>query len=237
MIGKRPDPDDEYQDWEYPDPKDIEQLANLPLNEERSSFREFALPILIKIVGAVMILALIGSLFAPFLGSRSDSGDSSRPSSGNTAQEAQAYQQWIWSSVSAALKESGAPGQAQFLGIQFGDSIQDPIIGILAEGLDPHSSSGRNALQNHSIAVLQRLFADERAQSVNLAWLESATDSGSGQPLRRVILMIGMLRQTAQSINWPYLMGEDLQKVADYYEEPMAAPQESLQSIRMLDRL
>jgi hypothetical protein len=126
------------------------------------------------------------------------------------------------------LNESGATGQVLLLGVQFGDSIHDPTIGILAEGLDPRSGPGRSALQTHSIAVLQRLFADERAQSVTLAWLGPTADSGSGQSLSQVILMVGMLRRTAQGINWAYLGAEDLPKVADFYQEQLPATQESL---------
>jgi len=228
MIEKRPGPGGEYQDWEYPDPKDVEDMANLPFDEEPSSSRGFAIPMILKIFGALMLLAFVGSLLLPVLGSPDGSGHNTGTSSGNTTQEAQVYQQWIGSSVSAALNESGATGHVQFLGVQFSDSIQDPTIGILAEGLDPQSGPGMSALQSHSIAVLQRLFADERAQSVTLAWLGPYTDSGSGQPLREVILMVGMLRQTAQGINWPYLRAEDLQNVADYYQEPPPATQESL---------
>ena len=37
---------------------DIEELANLPFDEEPSSFRGLAVPILLKIVGAIMLLGV-----------------------------------------------------------------------------------------------------------------------------------------------------------------------------------
>ena len=235
MIEKRPG--DEYQDWEYPDPKDVEELANLPFDEESSSSRGHAIPVILKIVGGLMFLAFVGSLLLPVLGPLTGSRNNTGTSSGNTNLEVQAYQQWIGNSVSAALNQSGAPGHVQFIGVQFGDSFQDPTIGILAEGLDPQNGPGRSALQSHSIAVLQRLFADERAQSVTVAWIGPPTDSGSGQSLGQVLLMVGMLRQTAQGINWAYLRAEDLRNIADYYQERPPAFQESLKQVESLDRL
>ena len=234
MINKRPSPDDDYQDWEYPDPRDIEDLANLPFDEETSSSRGLTIPPLLKIVGVLTLLAFVGSLLLPVLGSPSGDVEHTRASSSNTTQELQAYEQWIGNNVNAAMNDSGATGQVQFIGVQFGDSIQSPIIGILAQGLDPQSDPGRRALQSHSIAVLQRLFSDERAQSVTLVWLEPATDGGSVEPIGQVVLTVGMLRQTAQGLNWTYLRAEDLRNIADYYQEPTPATQESL---KQLDRL
>ncbi|MFH1560413.1 MAG: hypothetical protein ABID84_03265 [Chloroflexota bacterium] len=237
MIGKHPGLGEEYQDWEYPDPEEVEELANLPLDEEPPSSGGLRIPILLKIVGVLMLLAFVGSLLLPVLGSPAGSGDQAVAPSHNTAQEFQAYQQWIESSVSAALREWGAVGQARFLGVQFSDSIQDPVVGILAEGLNPRNGPDRATLQSYSIAVLQRLFADERAQSVTLAWLGPGADSGNDQSLREVILMVGMLRNTAQGIDLAHLRAEDLRKVADYYQETPPAVEESLKKMRLLDRL
>ena len=231
MMDKRPGPGDDYQDWEYPDPKDVEELANLPYDEGPASSGGRAIPVFLKIFGAIMLLAFVGSLLLPVLGSPGSDGNHTGASSGNTNSEVQAYQQWIGSSVSAALNDSGATGRVQFLGVQFGDSIQDPTVGILAEGLDPQSGPGRSALQSHSIAVLQRLFTDERTQSVTLAWFGPASDSGIGQSLGEVLLMVGMLRHTAQGINWSYLRAEDLRNVADFYQEPPPKARESLSSV------
>jgi hypothetical protein len=237
MIDKRPDPGDEYRDWEYPDPKDIEEMSNLPFNEGTSSSKGLVIPVFLKLFGAIMLLAFVGSLLLPVLEPLTGGGNRTGTSSGTTTQEIQAYQQWIGSSVSSALNDSGTTGQVQFLGVQFGDSIQDPTIGILAEGLDPQSSPGKSALQNYSIAVLQRLFSDERAESVTLAWLGPATDSEGGQSFGQVILMIGMLKETAQSINWAYLRADDLRNIADYYHESPPTTQESLSIIWLLDNL
>ena len=173
-----------------------------------------------------MFLAFIGSLFLPLLGLFTGGGDQRGIS---TTQEDQAYQQWIGSNVSAALSGYGGLGLVQYLGVQFGDSTQGPIIGLLVEGLDPQSDSGRGALQSYSIEVLRRLFTDERAQSATLVWLGPASDSGSGELRQEVFLMVGMLRQTAQGISWATMGPADLRYVADYYQEqPPTTTEESL---------
>jgi hypothetical protein len=72
---------------------------------------------------------------------------------------------------------------------------------------------------------------------VTLAWIGPADDGGSGQSLGQVILMVGMLRQTAQGINWSFLRAEDLRNVADFYQEPPPTARESLRKMGQLDGL
>ena len=78
------------------------------------------------------------------------------------------------------------------------------------------------------MVVLHGLFADERAQSVTLVWLGSTTDNVSGEPVQEVVLMIGMLRDTAESIDWVSIGPEDLRYMADYYQEWPHMVEESL---------
>ncbi|MDA0988326.1 MAG: hypothetical protein O2783_04210 [Chloroflexi bacterium] len=227
MLEKRPGPGDEYQDWEYPDPKDIEELSAIPFGDEPPSGGS-RMSILLKVVGGIMLLSFVGSLLSPILGSLSGGGDQTGTSSDNTAQDTQAYELWIGSSVNAALSESGALGQVRYIGIQFDTSVRDPVIGFLVEGLDPQSSSGRDALQNYSITVLERLFADERAESVTLAWLRPVADSGSRSSSQEVVLLVGVLRNTALGIDWENLRAEDLPGVVEFYQELPSAGEGSL---------
>ena len=229
MLEKRPDPGDEYQDWEYPDPKDVESLANLPFRDEPPSSGGPRIPMM-KIGGVLMLLAFVGSLMLPALGLLTGGGDTSGT---DTTQYDLAYQQWIGGRVSVALSEyalsmDGGGSQVRYLGVQFGDSILDPVVGILSERTDLQSGSGIGVLQGYSMAVLHGLFADERAQSVTVVWLGTTTDDVSGEPVQDVVLMIGMLRNTADSIDWASIGPEDLRYIADYYQEGPPIGEESL---------
>ena len=224
MLEKRPEPGDEYQDWEYPDQKDVEALTNLLSEDEPPSSGGPRIPIM-KIGGVLMALAFIGSILLPLLGLFTGGGGNNVA---DTTQADQVYQQWIGSHVSAALSGYGGGGNVRYLGVQFGDSIQDPVVGILSDRTDLQSSSGIGTLQGYSMVVLHGLFADERAQSVTLVWLGSTTDNVSGEPVQEVVLMIGMLRDTAESIDWVSIGPEDLRYVADYYQERPHMVEESL---------
>ena len=219
MEGERPDPDEEYWDREYPDSEEIKELAGLPDAQDPSASGRFHVPGLLKVITVFMCLVFVGSVLFTALGPLISRGDRTETSSNATAQEMQAYEQWISSQVSAAIAESAAAGQAWFLGVQFDDSIQHPIVGILVEEVGPQNPFPTAALQSPSIAVLQRLFADERGQSVTLAWVRPAPTSENGQSSPDIILVVGMLRQTAQGLDWTHLAAEDLRNVADFYEE------------------
>jgi len=224
MLEKRPDPDEEYREWEYPDPEDVADLANLPFEDEPQSSGRPRIPIM-KIGGAFMLLAFVGSLLLPLLGLLNSGGEQSGT---DTTLEDQVYQQWIGSSVSAALNGYEGGDQVQYLGVQFGDSVQDPIVGILSEDVDTRSGSGIVTLQGYSLAVLQDMFSDERAQSVTLVWLGSTIDSIGGKSTQEVVVMIGMLRQTAEGIDWASIGPADLRYVADFYQERSPTSEGSL---------
>ena len=226
MLEKSPGPGEHYHDWEYPDPQDIEELADSPLDGPSPSGRS-GISILLKAFVGLMALGLVGSLLLPALGPLANSGENGETSPSNTTEASQAYQQWIESSVSSALGGSGGEGQVQFLGVRFDDSLRDPIIGIQSERVDLPGSSGMDSLHGYSIAVLQSLFDDERARSATLVWLEPASAGGSGETSPEVILVVGMLRQTAQVIDWAGIGPADLRIVADYYQGPTPTDVES----------
>jgi|GEM_PF-2593414 hypothetical protein len=219
MLNKRSDPGDEYEDWEYPDPRDIEDLEDL-----HSSPRKSGISIL-KIGGALMFLAFIGATLLPLLGLLDGDGDSSDTTA---VLEDQVYQQWIGSSVNASLREYGGAGQVQYLGTQFGDSVQDPIVGMVSNGIDLQNSADIGTLHGYIMVVLEGLFADDRAQRVTVVWFETALDSESGKLTQEIVLMVGMLRQTAQSIDWDDIVPAELRQIADYYQEQPATDQEQL---------
>ena len=219
LEEERPTPYTKYWDREYPDPEEIKELAGLPEAEDPSASGRFHVPGLLKVITVFISLVFVGSIFSSLLIPLISREDHTETSSNAIAQEPQAYEHWISSQVSTALAGSAATGQARFLGVQFDGSIQHPIVGILVEGAESQNSFPTAALQSPSIAVLQRLFADERGQSVTLVWVRPAPASENDQSSLDIILMVGMLRQTAQDLDWTHLTVEDLQNVADLYEE------------------
>ncbi len=221
LEGERPDPDEEHWNREYPDPEELEDLADLPDTEGSSASGGFPVPGLLKVITVLMSLAFVGSLLLPILEPLISKGDRIETTPNATAQETREYEQWISRQVNTAMAESPAAGRARFLGVQFDGSPQHPVIGILVEGVGPQSFFPTAALQSPSIAVLQRLFADERSQSVTLTWVRPALVSENDQPSPDIILIlvVGMLRQTAQGLDWTDLDAEDLRNVADLYEE------------------
>lgn len=221
LTPKDPRSHGEYQDWEYPDQQDIEDLAAIRFDQDSSTSQGPAVHILLKIVGAVMLVGFIGSILFPVIESIGGAGNGNQPTLNQTSQELQAYEKWIFGTVNAATLESGSKIQTEFLGVQFDNSIEDPIVGILAVGLDRHIEVEPRDLQRHSIMILERLFMDDRAESVTLAWLRPNTGKEGTEYEREVILLLSMLRSTAQGINWPNLRAEELQEIVDYYHEPL----------------
>ena len=239
MIGRRPDEDEEYQDWEYPDPEDVEDLSRLPSEYGSSISDGIRMPILLKIFGGLMILAFALSLFLPVLDPLVGSNDQNDASLTNVTLEEEMYRDWIGNNVGMALSGYDSAGQVRFIGVEFGNSIQDPVVGILSQGIDIRSNAGKNTIQSYSITVFESIFTDMRAQSVTLAWLVPVADSGISEQIREIVLVVGMLRQTADGIRWASMGPADLRYVADYYEEHSPNPnnEESLHAIEILNEV
>lgn len=219
MLGKRPGEDEEYQDWEYPDPEDVEDLSRFHSEYETSTSDGTNMPVLLKIFGGLTILAFALSLFLPVLEPLIGNNDQDGMSLTNATSEEETYREWIGNSVVASLNGYDAVGKVRFVGVEFGNSIQDPVIGILSQGIDMHSDTGRSTIQNYSITVFESIFNDIRAQSATLVWLVPVDDSGMVEQVQEIVLVVGMLRQTADGISWASIGPADLRYVADYYEE------------------
>ena len=166
MRGRNPGPDGEYQDWEFPDPDEVEELSNLPEPEGPPTIAGFPVSFLLKVIAFFIIAGLVGSLVLPVL---QPLGGARPPESPviDINQDIADYHGWLTDSVSRALDDSRNTAEAQFLGVQFGESGHDPIIGIQADGYDPVSAFPSAILHNPSIEVLKRVFADDRAETGN----------------------------------------------------------------------
>ena len=218
MLSNRGGPGDEYEEWEYPDPKDVEDLADRPIMDEpRSESRGFS-TLKMVIVGVVAV-SLIGSLMVPLLVSpRGGAAPQEVIPSGGLSEEAAAYDAWLSQSVDSALREWGAGGRAQYLGAEFDLSVADPIIGLLVNGLDPASDSGKSEMQSYSISILSRVFDDPRASSVTLFWYNLETGS-DGTTQLEAAMVVGILRETAAAIDWANLRAADLAGEVDLYRD------------------
>ena len=136
----------------------------------------------------------------------------------DTNRDVAEYHAWLNDNVTKGLEDSSNASRAEYLGIQFGESGHDPIIGILAQGYDPVSSYPSAILNAPSVEVLKRVFEDERAERVTLAWLWSAPGT-SEDSTPEIVLLVTMLRETARGIDWAYMRAADLPRVADQYQE------------------
>ena len=218
MLSNRGGPGDEYEEWEYPDPKDVEDLADRPIMDEpRSESRGFS-TLKMVIVGVVAV-SLIGSLMVPLLVSpRGGAAPQEVIPSGGLSEEAAAYDAWLSQSVDSALREWGAGGRAQYLGAEFDLSVADPIIGLLVNGLDPASDSGKSEMQSYSISILSRVFDDPRASSVTLFWYNLDTGA-DGTTQLEAAMVVGILRETAAAIDWANLRAAELAGEVDLYRD------------------
>ena len=63
--------------------------------------------------------------------------------------------------------------------------------------------------------MLRRVFNDDRADRVTLAWLWDPP----GESSQEIVLLVGMVRRTAESIDWSYIRASDLPRLADEYQE------------------
>ena len=218
MLSNRGGPGDEYEDWEYPDPRDVEDLADRPIvDKPRTESRGFST--LKMVVVGVVAASLIGSLMIPLLMSPRGAAPPEQvtPAVG-LSEAAVAYDAWLQRSVDAAFREWGAQGQAQYLGAEFEISDTDPIIGLRVDGLDPTTDAARTVLQNYSIAILGRIFADPRADSATLFWYNLSTGT-DGRSQLQAAMVVGLVRQTADVIDWSSLRAEELENAVDLYRD------------------
>ncbi len=219
-------PGDEYEEWEYPDPRDVEELANRPIMDEpRSESRGFAS--LKMVVVGVVAVSLVASLALPVLLAGGGGSQPAPVSPGRvTTEETAEYSAWLEQSVGAALREWGAQGQARYLGTQFDISATDPVIGVRVDGLDPTTGSAKSAMQSYSIAILGRIFDDGRADSVTLFWYNLAAGADGGQAQLQAAMVVGLVRQTADGIDWASLRAAELAEAVDLYRDLPSTPSE-----------
>ena len=217
MRRRNPGPDGDYEDWEFPDPDEIEELSNLPEPKGPPRIAGFPVSFILKVIAFFIIAGLIGSLVLPVLEPLGGARPAESPII-DTNRDVAEYHAWLNDAVTRGLDDSRNAARAEYLGVQFGESGHDPIIGILAQGYDPTNSYPSAILNAPSIEVLKRVFSDDRAERATLAWLW--TPPGTGEDSTpEIALLVTMHRDTAQGIDWSYMRAADLPRLADQYQE------------------
>jgi hypothetical protein len=210
------EPNKQYLEKEYPDLDEVEELEMLSEYDETHDVRRSPFAGVLKVLAVLMGVVFIVSILLPALGPLLR--DDQRQTEDSSMQEP-LYMQWIVERVDVVLSQSELGRGSQVLGVQFNESIDHPVIGVLVPRLDHTVSFPTRALQNSSIVIFQRMFEDERARSVTLAWFTPAISEKGGESLRELVLVVGLVRQTAEEVEWSEIKAENLRQAVDFYEE------------------
>ena len=213
-MGNYPDQDEEYQEWEYPDPEDIEDLSSSQ-DLDKNSSGGMALSLGMKILGAIMIIFFVGSLLLPLLNLTSSNARTSEPNGTDLF----AFEDWIDSVTKEVVATELSEDRVEFVEIDFPESSDSPVIAILVDQDSLDEQASLNRLQFYSIKLIEVLFADQRAENLAFVWVRRAGVDSQNQPLGKVVLLVGITRDKSVGVNWNSLGPEDLRYVVDYYEE------------------
>lgn len=216
MDDEQLEPDNQYWEKEYPDLEEVEELERLSEYEETHDARRSSFAGILKVLAVLMGVVFIVSILLPTLGPllRDDQGQTD-----DSSMEELQYIQWIVERVNPVLSQSDIGRESRVLGVQFNESIDRPVVGVLVQRLEHTGSLPMIAIQNSSIMILQRMFEDERAMSVTLAWFTSAIPEKSGDSLSELVLVVGLVRETAEEVEWSLIKAKDLRNTVDFYEE------------------
>ena len=209
--------EEEYQDWEYPDQDDIEDLEYFGV-EDFASQKQYRWSLLIKIFGAIMILSFIGSLFVPLFGLfSSGSGEKGIESQEEVLESI--YTENIEKIVIDVLKDNPNGDTISYLNVEFPMSEQDPIVAILINEPEVTGSAILDRVNGYSIDLFRDIFSDIRFRNVTLVWFEASGVETDGEIFAQAFLMIGISKANAMNVNWSSLSVQDLRNISDYYQE------------------
>lgn len=213
-MDNHPDQEEEYKEWEYPDPEDIKDLG-FSQDLDKHSSGGISLSLGMKILGAVMIIFFIGSLLLPLL--RFPSSNASI--SGSSSSDLSDFENWIVGAIKEIVDTDFNQDRIEFVEIDFPESTLSPVIAILIDQGNLNEQSALNNLQLYSIKLVQTLFTDQRAENLAFVWVRKVGLDSQQQPLGKVILLVGITRNKSLGVSWDSLGAADLRYVVDYYEE------------------
>ena len=209
--------DDDYQDWEYPDQEDIDALDHLDVgNADARKVDRMSLPI--KLFGGFMVVAFVGSLLVPLIGSFSGS---SVDDSIQLEEEflRSVYSEVIEQKVTEVLRDNAEGDTIGYLNVEFPQSEQDPLIAILVNYSATSVLPKLDKINAYSVDLFREIFTDIRFRNVTLVWLDASGVGADGEILAKALLMVGVSKTNSIDINWSSITAEDLRYIADYYQE------------------
>ena len=209
--------DDAYQDWEYPDQEDIDALDHIDVgNSDSRKVDKMSLPI--KLFGGFMVVAFVGSLLVPVIGSFSGSSvDDSIQSEEEFVKSV--YSEVIEQKVTEVLRDNPEGDTIGYLSVEFPQSEQDPLIAILVNYSTNSVLSNIDRANVYSVDLFREIFTDIRFRNITLVWFEASGVGTDGEMLAKPFLMVGVSRTSSIDINWSSITSEDLRYIADYYQE------------------
>ena len=222
MDYRPQNPDDEDL---FPEPENVEEFYDdFDDSDDSSGSSWFSMSGWLRVFAVAMGLILLGSILIPVIGPlfRGVEGTPDQGSEPAVSPEERSYTQWLNQRVRNTLASSVAAGRARYIGVQFDDSIGNPVVGLLINYPGSEGSLTMAMLERVSTDILQNLFDDDRAENVVLAWVKPSDVNREGQTTTDLVLVIGMLRQTADEIDWLNFDPARLRQVADLYREVAA---------------
>ena len=209
---------------EFPENKDndeLEEFENKSYVYEEDSFTspkaKFSW---LQLVAVILGLALIASFLIPVLGPLMNGfqGDDVSDPGDKILRDQHLYSRWITDNVNDILLNPGTANKTRLLGVKFDKSLDNPIVGILMNVDRSEEALTEEILKGTSTTIFRTLFDDKRGQNIVILWLKPSKTNSEGQTMTDIVLMIGMLRQTAKSIDWKKFDRNKLDLEADLYK-------------------
>ena len=209
---------------EFPENKDINELEEFDnksyVYEEDSYTSSQPKFSWLRLLAIILGLALIASLLIPVLGPLMDGFQSNEVSNpeDKMLREQNLYSRWITDNVNDILGNPITANKTRLLGVKFDESVDNPILGILMNFDRSEEPIVEEILKGTSTTIFDTLFDDKRGQNIVILWLKPGKVNSDGQTMTEVVLMIGMLRETAKSIDWNKFDTNKLDQAADIYQ-------------------
>ncbi len=209
---------------EFPENKDINELEEFDnksyVYEEDSYTSSQPKFSWLRLLAIILGLALIASLLIPVLGPLMDGFQSNEVSNpeDKMLREQNLYSRWITDNVNDILGNPITANKTRLLGVKFDESVDNPILGILMNFDRSEEPIVEEILKGTSTTIFDTLFDDKRGQNIVILWLKPGKVNSDGQTMTEVVLMIGMLRETAKSIDWKKFDTNKLDQAADIYQ-------------------
>ncbi len=165
-----------------------------------------------------MVVAFVGSLLVPLIGSFSGSSvDDSIQSEEEFLRSV--YSEVLEQKVTEVLRDNAEGDTIGYLNVEFPQSEQDPLIAILVNYSATSVLPKLDKINAYSVDLFREIFTDIRFRNVTLVWFDASGVGADGEILAKALLMVGVSKTNSIDINWSSITAEDLRYIADYYQE------------------